>query len=410
MDDMEGTKDIVPELLAAILEDYEYGVGESRIIDRVKEHLEKNVATYIDANDYAIEIGEILSSAYAKNISSDILPDGRMYYNIADRTITPTITKSYEDIASIAAQVQSQLNKAAGIGIKPIEPEINQDRVSGIINRVSNADVFDDVAWLLSEPIINLTQSIVDDFIKVNSEFHGQSGMTPKIVRKVAGGCCDWCVKLAGTYTYPDVPKDVYRRHRYCRCTVDYDPGNGKVQNVHSKKWQTSDEELERRKSIGLDDKQDITLSKGVNVTDEYEHNKYPGQGKISIQEGYDSSLHVKEIETANWMLEYFGGEIQLLKEININKIRTPDYLWNNKFWELKSTSSEKAANTAIRKGIKQIRTNPGGIILNYEQNNVNINEVVEEIEDRIKQSGNNMSQFDVLIVRNNKLELAIRY
>lgn len=39
-----------------------------------------------------------------------------------------------------------------------------------------------------------------------------------------------------------------YRRHRYCRCTVEYDPGDGKRINVHTKKESGSKEDIEHRK------------------------------------------------------------------------------------------------------------------------------------------------------------------
>lgn len=67
--------------------------------------------------------------------------------------------------------------------------------------------------------------------------------LRPKIIRKEKGNCCDWCKAVVGTYDYPDVPKDVYRRNRYCRCTVEYDPGDGKRRDVHTKKWVDPDKE-----------------------------------------------------------------------------------------------------------------------------------------------------------------------
>ena len=157
-------------------------------------------------------------------------------------------------ITDVTEQVQKALNDAANIGIKPVKPELNQDRIDGIINRASDADNYDAVSWILDEPVMNFSQSIVDDSIRENAEFHAKAGMSPKIVRKLHGGCCEWCRALAGTYSYPDVPKDVYRRHQRCRCTVDYYPGNGKIQNVHSKQWNTQEERdrIEARKITGL--------------------------------------------------------------------------------------------------------------------------------------------------------------
>ena len=72
-------------------------------------------------------------------------------------------------------QIQTSLNKSSRIGIKAIKPELNQDRILGIVNKVSEAEAYDDVAWVLDEPIVNFSQSIVDDSIKANAEFqYGQ--------------------------------------------------------------------------------------------------------------------------------------------------------------------------------------------------------------------------------------------
>jgi hypothetical protein len=233
--------DVAPELLEAIRRDFNEAYTNSRKIALILEKVNAGTATYAEANEYAVELGEILASVYKHNITSDILPDGQLYYNIAKRIIEPTMNDNYNLIANTSMQVQKSLNEAAGIGINAIRPELNSDRIDGIINRISS-ELFENVKWLLDEPVKNFSQSVVDDSIKVNSEFHGKSGLTPRIVRKLSGGCCEWCARLAGKYTYPDVPPDVYRRHQRCRCTVDYDPGSGKVQNVHSKQWKTKDE------------------------------------------------------------------------------------------------------------------------------------------------------------------------
>lgn len=84
--------------------------------------------------------------------------------------------------------------------------------------------------------MVNFSQSVVDDTVKANADFQYKAGLKPKIIRTEAGNCCDWCKGLAGVYAYPDVLKDVYRRHRFCWCTVDYHPGDGKKQDVWSKK------------------------------------------------------------------------------------------------------------------------------------------------------------------------------
>lgn len=249
-------KDIVPGLLELIENEFNSKVLDSDKIKNAVKLLRDKQATYKDANDFAIEVGEILVEVLGKNITAEILPDGKMYYNIADRVLNPTMSKNHELISSYAADVQTELNQNAGLRMKGQKVELNQDRIDGIVSRVSNEDDFERIKWILDEPVKNFSQSIVDDTIKKNVEFHAKSGLKPKIIRRSTGNCCDWCDEIVGVYEYPDVHKDVYRRHRYCRCTVDYYPGDGRKQNAHTKEWTDPEKEskIETRKKIGLDD------------------------------------------------------------------------------------------------------------------------------------------------------------
>lgn len=245
--------DVLPKLLQEVKKEFELSYGESEIIRNAFATLEAKKATYKTANEFAIEIGEILSKALGTSISADKLPNGKMYYNIAQRLLTDVLGRNHEIVSGYASDVQKNLNDEAKIGLKVQVPELNLDRIAGIVNRFSSEENFEDVSWLLGEPIVNFTQSIIDDSIQKNAEFHHQSGLQPEIIRKSYFHCCEWCQEVQGNYKYPRVPKDVYRRHQRCCCTVDYDPKSGKTQNVWTKKWNSIDKErVERRKLIGV--------------------------------------------------------------------------------------------------------------------------------------------------------------
>ena len=245
--------DVLPGILQEIQERFERDFGKSEIVRNAFATLKAKKATYKTANEFAIEIGEILSKALGASLSADKLPDGKMYYNIAQRLLTDVLGRNHELVSGYASDVQKNLNDKAKIGLKVQVPELNLDRIAGIVNRFSSEENFEDVSWLLGEPIVNFTQSIIDDSIQKNAEFHHQSGLQPEIVRKSYFHCCEWCQEVQGNYKYPRVPKDVYRRHQHCRCTVDYDPKSGKTQNVWTKKWNSIDKErVERRKLIGV--------------------------------------------------------------------------------------------------------------------------------------------------------------
>lgn len=395
--------DIAPYLLEEIQKEFDSLYRKNKKIQKLLEIINSGRGTYEEANEYAIEVGEILAKCYADSITEEILPDGKMYYNIAKRLIEPTMQNNFDLISNVSVSAQEALNQKANIGLAVEYPEINQYKIDSIINKLTS-DQFDKVAFILQEPVVHFSQSIVDDTIKANAEMHSKSGLHPKITRKVRGGCCKWCMNLAGTYAYPDdVPDDVYRRHDHCRCEVLYNPGEGKqVQNVHTKLWENREEEIQRRIEFSTS-----KVSKyAEDVTAEYFGTAKPGEGSISYDDGYDVSSHKHEVQMANFLFEKFGGDLTLLKERNIKDVKTPDYVWNSKYWDLKNVSSEKAAYSAVRHGIKQIIENPGGLILDYrntDKNNLQL--IINQVDDRMQRT--KVENADIMIIlENNRIKI----
>jgi len=179
-----------------------------------------------------------------------------MYFNIADRVLRPLLEEDHAIVSEAAAMVQTALNQKANIGIKAQTVPVNTDRIDGIVTKVSDSDTFDTVSWVLDEPVKNFSMNVVDETLRANVNFQGRSGLTPKVIRRAERKCCEWCSNLEGVYDYPDVPNEVYQRHERCRCTVEYDPADGKRkrQNVHTKKWtdEAGYDILETRKSVGI--------------------------------------------------------------------------------------------------------------------------------------------------------------
>ena len=230
-------KDIAPALLEQLRKAFSDKLISSEKANEIFSIIREGKPTYTEVNELSIEVGDILAEVFQENLSSEILPDGRMYYNIAKRTVEPMMINNYDIVVDNAVEVQEYLNRESGMGIKAQVPEVNRSRIDGIINRLDEAEFFDDIKWILDEPIKNFTQSIVDDMVEANIDFHHKLGLQPKIIRKAEPNCCDWCSAIDGVYEYPDVPEDIYRRHRFCRCTVEYDPSDSRRQNVWTKQW-----------------------------------------------------------------------------------------------------------------------------------------------------------------------------
>lgn len=244
-------KDIVPELLRNIQKDFDKEKENSELVQQLLQILEEGQANYLNANAYAVEIGELLSKVLNKNITAETLPDGKMYFNIADRVLNTTLKHNHKLITDFSMEVQSQLNKNKKIGITVKKPPINQDRIDSLVNKLVSKDDFELVKFVLKEPIVNFSQSIVDDTIEINADFHIESGMSPKLNRKAEKNACKWCKDLDKIYEYRNLEdKSVFSRHDNCRCTVEFFPDGEKSklkQNVHSKrKIKARSEDLKR--------------------------------------------------------------------------------------------------------------------------------------------------------------------
>lgn len=207
----------------------------NQIVQRISRLIDSKRATYKEANQLAVELGEILAKTFKAHLSAEALPDGKMYYNIAERLLNKTLGDNHELIATATEQIQTHLNELSRIGIRGIKPPLNQSRIDGLIEKAVDGESFDAISWVFDEPVKNFSQSIVDEAIMLNAEFQQEAGLEPTITRTVVADCCDWCRNLAGTYKVSEAPEDIYRRHQYCRCTVEYDPGSGRKKDIHRK-------------------------------------------------------------------------------------------------------------------------------------------------------------------------------
>lgn len=244
--------DVVPALNEAIQASFKGYVLKDRRIATISKRIRDGTATFVDAHDYAERLGENLSRALVNNLTADRLPDGRLYYNIAQRTVVPGLQENYELTNVAASDIQDILFASEKIGIKAAKADFPEDRIQGLIDKMTAEGITLEraIIWL-QEPIINNSEAFVDDFIRENAKQAENVGLKATLTRIADPGCCEWCAKLAGVYEYGKAPRDIYRRHEFCRCTVTYQ-AKKTSQNVWSKnQWQSSPEELARRERIG---------------------------------------------------------------------------------------------------------------------------------------------------------------
>lgn len=195
--------------------------------------------------------------------------------------------------------------------------------------------------------------------------------------------------------------------HPHCRSTIvgslkgDSKPGGERAaRNADGKYIRVpADMTYEDWKKVYVDKK--IVLGKGerlVDITGQFISSAKPGTGKIIYDQGYRESRHREEIQVAEWLHETFGGDIQLLNEKTRFKTKSPDYIWNGKMWDLKTLQTVKAIDSALRHGVKQIENNPGGILLNFSDIDLDLSDIAPLIFNRLRRSAS--SDMDVMILQ----------
>lgn len=190
-------------------------------LQSIIKRLESGKANLTDVDDFAQATGTVLKKVFEKSISES--PKAFTDEQLIAEILGDIFGDNYELINSVAENIQKQLDKAAGIGIKPQRADFPSERIENLAKVTAQKDLTDKTS--LSEftaSVENINGSIFTDYVKTNADFRSKAGLRVYVIRSDHSKCCAWCSKLAGKYVYPDVPKDVWRRHKRCTCEITY--------------------------------------------------------------------------------------------------------------------------------------------------------------------------------------------
>jgi hypothetical protein len=239
-------EDIGKELCGRVKKALEERVSSNAFMARLKEEISEGRASMKDASLYSQALGIDLRRAIREVVTPAELPDSTLYYNIAYSILEPMLRDTYEDVNSICADIQSRLDGKAGIHLAPQKADFPTERVRAAAGSASTRDTPAHGIEVLERTSENITAAFSDDYMKANADFRSRAGLDTYIERRDDGKCCEWCSKIAGRYSYPDkAPRDIFRRHDNCGCTVEYVSSKGR-QDVWSKKWRDNQGKAER--------------------------------------------------------------------------------------------------------------------------------------------------------------------
>lgn len=216
--------DIAPELLGSIRQTWREAIAKSSYLQKLREGFDQGRGGFLQADHYAEEMGRLLSNAYRLHLTEPgALPNDRLYYNIAEKIIPPLLREDFIDIAGQTAKVIRKSNREENLNIDAVIPDIDEDRIQGLVDGSSSQETIDESLFYLGEPIINFSVHTVDLTAKRNAEFQRSIGLFSVIIRTTNGKCCPWCEQFAGTYA-PGEAGEAYARHEYCNCLIEMKP------------------------------------------------------------------------------------------------------------------------------------------------------------------------------------------
>lgn len=133
-------------------------------------------------------------------------------------------------------------------------------------------------------------------------------------------------------------------------------------------------------------------------ITKQFTDAANPNCGNVVFADRYDTRVHSDEIELAEWLNGVFGGNITLLTEIKRKGVTTPDCIWNNKEWEFKKILSDKygTIDKRIHIAYGQIENHPGGMVLDFTDSALTLENAAKMVEKSLKQRGKDT--FNVIV------------
>lgn len=227
-------EDIAPKLLDEIKTDFDKRTAKNKYISKYLNNLKDGKATFEDTQRYSKELGKELGESLSSVLKFDNLPDEKLYWNIAERTVKPMYNDVHDAVNLSAEATQKIIDLEQGIGLNAIKPELEAERVKGILEAITKEGLKDDeLSAMLKMFTENLTEHFFDKFIEENAEFRESAGLQPIVTRSTKGNePCEWCIEKAGTYSYKEAKKnDVFRRHTDCHCVITYET-NGKKETL----------------------------------------------------------------------------------------------------------------------------------------------------------------------------------
>ena len=223
-------EDISPELYNQIKTRFNSACASDPVLVNIIHKARAGTATQVDMAAFSEGMGKHASDAIKAVLTEENLPNGTLYYNIAQKTIAPLLEKNYDTINRIAGLQQAATDQAAKRNIGIVKGGHPENRIKQVIDYATDAGTGGPLKNALTDPVITAHRKFYDDFLKENARLRSELGLHAVVTRLYDGKGlhggrdeCGWCLERSGTWTYEEANRNgVFERHPGCGCTILY--------------------------------------------------------------------------------------------------------------------------------------------------------------------------------------------
>lgn len=218
--------DVVDDLLPLIQDAFDTAVRRDAGLRKLQDVITSGKGTYSNVYTYALMLTRHCANTLLRYIKEENLPNGRLYYNIARRLLSPQLRSLSNMLGAACEDVQLAMNQKLGMMLNPITADFDTERADNLAMYVSGLETIEMARTAIGADVENFGLHYVDESIRKNVEFFGESGVSVKVQRIAHSTACEYCLGLAGTYDYDEVRRgsEIWSRHRGCKCTIVFNP------------------------------------------------------------------------------------------------------------------------------------------------------------------------------------------
>ena len=219
-----------------ITAEYERRIKTDSRLAALRKRLESDKVTLKDAHDYVDRTAEIFGECFGRRVL-DIAQGER------EGTCTALMRDRIQNVDETSESAQSAVLARQGLNIRPKSEAYPEERIFKLAHSLEDPTATDEqIERRADSASATVMRSRFDENMKKGAKTCAEAGLKTYIVRDGSSKCCEWCAGISGRYAYGSEPKDVYRRHDNCSCSVVYESGRGR-QNVWSKQYWSAEQE-----------------------------------------------------------------------------------------------------------------------------------------------------------------------